>query len=397
MIPVVVPQEDVNSESALLVAWLVDDEAPVKKHQVLCEVETSKAVFEVMAPADGWLVHGDQAGHEVGFNEPIGFIVETREEITGARDRLGILRGGQQEQRGSNGLEIFPGKVTEKARKLILEHHIPISLLPNKPILTERDILPLLDGLDHQDDFFSPLDERSSPLDRSRIGVQRTLVLGAGLGAMQVVDILAHDPRVQVIGYVDDNAELHGKTIYGLPVIGPTALAEEWFRAGRYDAAIISVSTSNAVRRRWYEWLKDIGVAFVNAIDPTAKFNRGAIIGEGNVICSFVHVGVETRIGNNNFISAYNSIDHHNLWGSHITTGPAVATSGCVQIEDDVKMGTGIFIQPHITIGRGAKIASGAVLTRPVPALHAAKTRINTEVTPLPEALPQQKGSTERP
>ena len=114
-----------------------------------------------------------------------------------------------------------------------------------------------------------------------------------------------------------------------------------------------------------------------------ARLNRGVMLGEGNIICAFVHVGVETRVGNNNFLSAYTSIDHHNLWGSHITTGPAVATSGCVEVEDDVKMGTGIFIQPHITVGKGAQIASGAVLTRSVPAMHAAKTRINTELTPL--------------
>ena len=374
---IVVPQEDVNSETAVIVAWLIEDQAAVKQHQVVCEVETSKVIYQVAAPQDGWLLHGCTQGEEVRFNVPIAYVVPSRELIGEARS---LLHRAATEPPAAGGLESYAGKITERARCLIEKHAIPVSGLPNKAILTERDLLPLINN---KDDFYSPLDARVYPLNHIRVSVTRTLVLGAGLGAMQVVDILSHDPRVQVIGYVDDNAELHGETIYGLPVLGPTTLAEEWFAARRFDAAIISVSTSNAVRRRWYEWLKRLGVPLVNAIDPSARLARGATFGEGNVICAFVHVGVETRLGNNNFLSANTSIDHHNLWGSHITTGPAVATSGCVEVDDDVRMGTGIYIQPHVTVGKGAQIASGAILTRSVPPLHAAKTRVNVELTPV--------------
>ena len=58
MIPLVVPQEDVNSETATLNTWLVEDGAAVKKGQAVCEVETTKTIFEVTASADGWLVRG---------------------------------------------------------------------------------------------------------------------------------------------------------------------------------------------------------------------------------------------------------------------------------------------------------------------------------------------------
>ncbi|HEY0607876.1 MAG TPA: biotin/lipoyl-containing protein [Herpetosiphonaceae bacterium] len=388
MIPLVIPQKDVNSDTALLVRWLVGDGASVQKHQAICEVETSKVVFSIESPEDGWLVCGGEEGSEVPFNVPIGFIVASESMIVEARKHFNASEHNGNGQASIAALTAFAGKITDKARHLIETHHIPLSLLPQKAIITERDVLPLIDT---KDEFFSPLDQHSYPLDHKAVHVQRVLVLGAGLGAMQVVDILSHDPRVQVIGYLDDNEALHGHTIYGLPVLGPSRLAEDWFLNGRCDAAIIAVSTSNRVRRRWYEWLKSFGMPLVNAIDPSARLNRGVMLGEGNVICAFVHVGVETRIGNNNFISAYNSIDHHNLWASHITTGPQVATSGCVQVGSDVKMGTGIVIQPHITVGQGALIASGAVLTQSIPAQHAAKTRVNIEVTPLRESIVSQR------
>jgi sugar O-acyltransferase (sialic acid O-acetyltransferase NeuD family) len=378
IVPVVVPQEDVNSETALLTAWRVAEGAAVKKGQPVCEVETTKMVFEVAAAADGWLVRGAEEKMQVTFNTPIGYIAESPSEMAQAQEQVRSATSAQAPAPSREGDALH--KITSGARRLMEEHGLTPAQLPDKPVVTERDIRLLID---ENADWFSPIDRKARGAGSGKLQVQRTVILGAGRGAMQVMDILQHDHRVQVIGYLDDDRRLHGETIYGLPILGAVQSAEELYRDQRFDAAIISVSTSNSLRRRWYELLKKLGVPLVNAIDPTAKINRGVLIGEGNVLCAFVHVGVETRIGNNNFISAYNSIDHHNLWGSHITTGPGVVTSSRARVDDDVKMGTGIFIQPGVTIGQGAQIASGAVLTQPVPAGHAAKTRVNVVITPL--------------
>ena len=40
-----------------------------------------------------------------------------------------------------------------------------------------------------------------------------------------------------------------------------------------------------------------------------------------------------------------------------------------VQIEDDVSIGPGVIILPNVTIGRGAVVTAGSVVTRSVPAL----------------------------
>ena len=297
MIPLVVPQEDVNSETATLNTWLVEDGAAVKKGQAVCEVETTKTVFEVTATADGWLVRGVEDKREVGFNVPIGFIAETQAEMPNARAQLRAATPVLTSTPTTDAAK----KITAGARRLMEQHHIADAQLPDKPIITERDVRLLIGA---QADFFSPVDRKARAGTREKSAVQRTLILGAGRGAMQVMDILQHDHRVEVVGYLDDDSKLHGETIYGLPILGSIKLAEEMFRDGRFDAAIISVSTSNALRRRWYEWLKSFGVPFVNAIDPTAKINRGALLGEGNVVCAFVHIGVETRIANNNFLNS---------------------------------------------------------------------------------------------
>jgi acetyltransferase-like isoleucine patch superfamily enzyme len=59
-------------------------------------------------------------------------------------------------------------------------------------------------------------------------------------------------------------------------------------------------------------------------------------------------------------------------------------TSGLVELGDRCRLGTGIFIEPHVVLGAGVQVASGAVIVGSVPANHAVKTRaITTTVVPL--------------
>ncbi len=119
-------------------------------------------------------------------------------------------------------------------------------------------------------------------------------------------------------------------------------------------------------------------------IDPTARIAAGVQMGAGNVICAFCHFGVGTVIGENNFLSAYNSFDHHTRLGNDISTGPGCMTSGLVEIGDRCRLGTGIFIEPHVHVGAGVQIASGAVIVSSVPPDHAVKTRVvTTAVVPI--------------
>ena len=105
--------------------------------------------------------------------------------------------------------------------------------------------------------------------------------------------------------------------------------------------------------------------------------------GTGNIVCAFCHFGVGTVVGDNNFLSAYNSYDHHNRLGSDIATGPACTTSGLVVLGDRVRLGTGIHMEPHVELGDDVQVASGSVIVASVPAGHAVKRRtVTTAVVP---------------
>jgi acetyltransferase-like isoleucine patch superfamily enzyme len=94
-------------------------------------------------------------------------------------------------------------------------------------------------------------------------------------------------------------------------------------------------------------------------------------------------LGPCTKIGNNNFLSSCVNLEHHNRLGSYCTFGPSVSTSGEVVIGDDVKFGTGIFIEPCVKIGENSVVASGAILVGAVPANSIVKTKLNYTISRL--------------
>ena len=65
MKPVMIPTTDVNSETAIVTAWRVPDHSLVQAEDLVAEVETSKAVLDVVTPESGYLLQGPQEGEEV--------------------------------------------------------------------------------------------------------------------------------------------------------------------------------------------------------------------------------------------------------------------------------------------------------------------------------------------
>ena len=368
---ITVEQIDANSDSAQIRAWLVPDGDEVAAGAEVCTVETSKALFEVEAPEQGTLIHVYPAGATVPLNVAIGFVA-TSDEVADAR-RLAARASDRGDEDGP--------RATKKARQLAGLYGVDLGTLRKAGLITEQDVRAAIStgGAESATDPGIILESGILP-----DGAPRVLVIGAGLGAMQVIDILLNDPLLKIAGCIDDDPDTHGRRIFGVPVLGPTSTIEELWAEKKIDSAVISISTSISARKKLFEMCESLAIPLQNAIDPTVRINRGVVLGNGNVICSHVHLGVATVLGDNNFISANTSIDHHNIWGSHNTTGPNCATSSRVLVQDEVVFGTGVFIEPGIGIGSRAQIASGSIITRTIPEAHAVKSRTTYEIIPIP-------------
>jgi acetyltransferase-like isoleucine patch superfamily enzyme len=373
MTAVHVPTSDVNSEFGVIVAWEADDRAAVGAGDVIAEVETSKAILEVSAPESGILLHGAPLGSEVRLTEPIG-------HLFGDLAALEAFLAEREQQQAAAAMTDDGVRASEPARRRAAELGVDLAALGSSGgLVTVR----MVDEAAATAAPAEPAADLPAPLE-TPAGVQRIVLIGAGLGATQVIDILEQGAEQRAVGIVDDSAERWGDDVLGVPVIGGSDRLAALHEQGALDAVIIAISTSVPARTRLREFCQIRGIPLANAIDTSARIGRGVVMGTGNIVCAFCHFGVEASVGDNNFFSAYNSFEHHNVLGSDISTGPACVTSGLVTIGDRVRMGTGIFIQPHVELGDGVQVASGAIVLSSVPADHAVKTKVTTtSVVPL--------------
>jgi sugar O-acyltransferase (sialic acid O-acetyltransferase NeuD family) len=95
-------------------------------------------------------------------------------------------------------------------------------------------------------------------------------------------------------------------------------------------------------------------------------------LGDGAVLCPFVTLTSNIRIGQHFQANIYSYVAHDCVLGDFVTFAPGVMCNGNVHIEDHAYIGTGAIIKQGLpgaplVIGRGAVVGMGAVVTKSVP------------------------------
>ncbi|WP_305967638.1 MULTISPECIES: DapH/DapD/GlmU-related protein [unclassified Mameliella] len=114
----------------------------------------------------------------------------------------------------------------------------------------------------------------------------------------------------------------------------------------------------------------------ISTLRPGAEIVIGSDAGlSGTVICAAVSVRIGDRVmlGANTTVTDTDShpLDHRHRFAAHYGLDPRLADSATavapVVIEDDVFVGMHSIVLKGVTIGRGAVVAAGSVVSRDVP------------------------------
>lgn len=360
-----------NEENVTFLEWAKPPGAHVRRGELVAFFETSKATYELEAEASGYLTLLVEAGGSVKVGQILGALTERPEEA--------VQLPEEPEENGPTALAPAARRWTKKAELMASRHGLDLvamadSIRPGS-MLTEKDIEAYLSG--PRSTGAGDLVDEVYPENR----IQRLLVIGGGVGAVQLLDVLTRRPGQRAVAILDDADALQGKSVMGCPVVGKLTLIQDLWTKRAFDAAVLAVNSLPA-RAELFERFTKQGIPFANVIDPSARILSNVSMGVGNVIMGGVQIGACARVGDNNFLSAYVDLEHHNVLGSHCTFGPGVMTSGEVQIGDRVKFGTGIYIEPRLQIGSDSIVASGAILTGHVPPDSVVKVRTNIQIRP---------------
>lgn len=165
--------------------------------------------------------------------------------------------------------------------------------------------------------------------------------------------------------FVDDNP--------GAPVVNGHAVLryDDWLAQPASSRHISLAIANSAVREKLARRCAADGIGFFEARAANVVQLDDASLGEGAVLCPFVTLTSNIRIGKHFHANIYSYIAHDCWIGDYVTFAPGVKCNGNVVIEDHAYIGTGAVIkqgQPGnpVVIGRGAVVGMGAVVTKSV-------------------------------
>ncbi len=195
------------------------------------------------------------------------------------------------------------------------------------------------------------------------------IIIGAsGFGrevAWLVERINKVEPTWNLIGFVDDNAEIQNAEINGYRVLGTSDDVIKY-----PDSYYVCAVGASRTRERIINRVKQINpnIMFGTVIDPSVEVSDLVTIGEGTIICANTIITVNILIGSHVIINLDCTVGHDAILNDFVTLYPSVNVSGITNIGYCSELGTGMQIIQGKTVGEYSIVGAGAVVVKDIPA-----------------------------
>lgn len=353
----IIPTINVNDTKVIISGIKKENLDFIKEDEMLYCVETSKATEDYYPHYEGYVVLFVEDMDEVEVGKSAGMIFKNLDDAKACLEDFKAKKTKKMAYENINASK----KAIAYAEKIGFD----LSLIKKDGIIKTEDI----------DNYLNAAKEPKRDVEIEKVdytynnSIQRVVVLGAGRGSMQVLDLINHIPEYKAVGIYDDTPELQNTSVDSVPVIGKIdfeKIASD-YSDGRFDYIVNGIGYTCEFRKKCYDELTKRGVKYCNLIHPSVIIGGDVALGSGNIILPMCHIGPHARIGNDCFLTAQTSIEHHNIIGSHCMFGPGVKFSGSVTVGECTRFGAGIYAEPWLTIGSYCKIASGVILIKNIP------------------------------
>lgn len=151
-----------------------------------------------------------------------------------------------------------------------------------------------------------------------------------------------------IAGFVDDNINLHGTTIFDYPLVGTIdAFLQEYKFPGFFYCALGNNKVRARVSARFekYGWLPAILIHPSAIIARNVNIRGGAFVGANALIEPFV------EIGNHVLINAFALVAHHVEIGDYAQLCPGAKINGSCKVGKFSLIGSNASLHPGICVG----------------------------------------------
>lgn len=193
------------------------------------------------------------------------------------------------------------------------------------------------------------------------------VIVGAGGFGREVAALVESKddraPNGDLKGFVDDDANLHGTSVMGHPVLGGV----DWLSRQANVSFVVAVGDGRD-RQHIAERLVDADVCSVPLVAPSVSVHRTTTVGPGSILCAGAAPTVNVHVGAHAVLDQHCTVGHDSTLDAFVTLHPGAHVSGSVHLETGVTMGAGSVVLPGTHIGAHATVGAGAVVTEDLPA-----------------------------
>jgi len=354
IIAINVPQLGVNDQEAELIKWFVSNEDKISTGDMLCTLETAKAVFDVHSEASGFIVHLVDVGRDVEVNQIIALIGPDINELRKEKENY-ISKTVANIKK----IKYVQGeiKATKKAALLAKELGIDLSAFSVDGIIREKDVLKY-----SQVTNTYKIDESSitSILNNNKFPL---VIYSSGRGAITAKECIDLGSKYQVMCFIDDNPE-NINMLCGLPVYHSSRLNE----IINLGVKSMAVGGDGKHRLKIFEKCEDLKIDLINIIHPKTFTSPSVKLGHGNYIKAGAIIETNSTIGDCCVIDNGVIIAHDNVIGDGVHIAPGASLGSNIKIGKLAVLGIGCSISTNIRIGAGAIISVGSSVVKDVPA-----------------------------
>ena len=186
------------------------------------------------------------------------------------------------------------------------------------------------------------------------------VIYGAGGMGQELADTaLASGGRVR--GFIDDDQNLAGSLILGLPVVGD----RKWLSARRAPV-VIGIGSPSARRRVWDELASEGAGEPAALVHPTAYVGLGCRLGAGAVVSAGAVLTADVELGRFVIVNAGATVSHNCHLADFATVAPGAHLAGNIRVEEGADIGIGASVIQGRVVGAWSIVGAGAVVIRDV-------------------------------
>lgn len=191
------------------------------------------------------------------------------------------------------------------------------------------------------------------------------VIIGAGGIGREVAWIIEEINEVKstwnIIGFVDENSEMHGKILNGYKVLGGFDTLDKL----EVKPYVVVAIANCKVKKDIVEKL-DGKFKFATVIDPTVRVGKYIEIGEGSIVYPGVILTVNTKLGNHVVVSGNCGIGHDTVIGDYSSVLWGSSFSGYDVVGSECFIGVGTKVVQGISIGNGSRVNAGMTVLKDV-------------------------------